>query len=257
MATYRLTLEYDGRDFEGWQVQPGERRTVQGVLQAAVTRVTGESARVVGAGRTDAGVHAEAQVASLVLEAAPEADALGRSLNGVLPEDVAVRACERAPDGFHARYDARGKLYRYRVWNARSPSPLRRERVHHVRSPLDLRAMREAAAHLVGRHDFRSFQAAGSAVRTTVRSVERLDWSGAPGDELRLEVEGEGFLRHMVRIVVGTLLEVGLGRREAASLPAVLAARDRTRAGRTAPPQGLTLVRVLYGARDFPGNSGA
>jgi tRNA pseudouridine38-40 synthase len=246
VATFRLTLEYAGGGFEGWQVQPSGRRTVQGVLEEAVARVTGEPVRVVGSGRTDAGVHAEAQVASLSLAAPRDPGWLQRALNGVLPRDLAVIGCVAAPEGFHARHDAVRKLYRYAVWNAPSPSPLRAGRSHWVCKPLAVDAMRAAAACLVGSHDFAAFQAAGSQVRTTRRSLERLELRGAAGGEVAIEVLGSGFLRHMVRILAGTLLEVGLGRRAAESLTETLASRDRRRAGRTAPAHGLTLVRVEY-----------
>jgi tRNA pseudouridine38-40 synthase len=157
-----------------------------------------------------------------------------------------VVAAEAASERFHARYDARAKLYRYRIWNGTQRSPLRRERCLRVVAPLDLIGMRAAARALLGRHDFASFQAARSEVRTTVRTLSRFDVVEPSPGELSIWVEGDGFLRHMVRIAVGTLVEVGQGRREAASLPAVLAARDRRAAGRTAPGQGLTLVRVCY-----------
>jgi len=247
VPTFRLTLEYDGRAFEGWQVQPEGRRTVQGVLEAAVAQVTGGAGlRLTGAGRTDAGVHAEGQVAGLRVETTLSAARLGRALNGVLPEDVAVRACEAAPEEFHARYHARGKHYRYAVWNGPSRSPLRAARFHWVAAALDTAAMAEAAGHLVGRHDFASFQAAGSDVASSVRELSRLAVSGEPRGEIHLDVEGEGFLRHMVRILAGTLLEVGLGRTAVADVEEILAARDRSRAGVTAPAHGLTLVRVSY-----------
>jgi tRNA pseudouridine38-40 synthase len=243
---YRLTLEYDGRAFEGWQVQAGGRRTVQGVLEEAVGRVAGERVRVVGAGRTDAGVHAEGQVASFELRAEREPERLALALNGVLPPDLAVLGAERAPEGFHARYDARAKLYRYEIWNGRSRSPLRRDRSHWVVSPLDLEAMRRAASDLAGRHDFRSFQASGSSVRSTVRTLCRLDLEGQAGAGLRIVACADGFLRHMVRVLAGTLVEVGRGRRDPAGMPALLAARDRAQAGPTAPARALTLVRVDY-----------
>jgi tRNA pseudouridine38-40 synthase len=227
---------------------------VQGVLEDALRRVTGGPARALGAGRTDAGVHAEAQVAGAWVETALSPAQLARALNGVLPPDLAVVACEAAPEDFHPRYAARAKLYRYRIWNGACRSPLREARVHWVRTPLDLPAMRAAAALLVGTHDFAAFQAAGSDVATTVRTLARLDVSGEPGGDVEIAVQGDGFLRHMVRILVGTLVDVGLGRRAAASMPALLAARDRTRAGRTAPARALTLVRVDY---DSAGMSGA
>ena len=203
--------------------------------------------RVVGAGRTDAGVHAEGQVASAWLETRLEPEVLRRALNAKLPRDVAVREAERATEGFHARRDAKGKRYRYQVWNGAAPSPLRARRFHYVRERLALDPMRAAAAPLVGVHDFASFQAAGSNVKTTRRTLERLDVAGAAGGEIRFELTGDGFLRHMVRNLVGTLLEVGRGRRSPDSLPGLLGARDRTLAGPTAPACGLTLVEVIYG----------
>ena len=246
MPNFRLTLEYDGADFAGWQAQRSERRTVQETLEGVLARLTGSPARVCGAGRTDAGVHAEGQVASVALATALDPAALQRALNGLLPADLAVVDAERASDDFDARFEARGKRYRYRVWNAPHPSPLRLTRAHWVRRPLDLAAMRDAAAALVGTHDFASCQAAGSGVTSSVRSLRRLDVEGAARGEVRLLVEGDGFLRHMVRILAGTLLEVGVGRRAAGGMAALLAARDRRRAGPTAPARALTLVRVFY-----------
>jgi tRNA pseudouridine38-40 synthase len=244
--TYRLTLEYDGTGFEGWQVQPGERRTVQGTVADALARVTGERARVVGSGRTDSGVHAEGQVASVRLAADLAPERLRAALNGVLPRDVAVRAVERAPDDFDARRHARGKLYRYAIWNASVRSPLHERYWLCLRRPLDVSATRRAAVDLAGTHDFASFQAAGSQVATTVRSLRRLEVEGEAGGPIILWFEGSGFLRHMVRNLVGTLLEVANGRRAADRMPALLAARDRRRAGPTALPHALTLIRVDY-----------
>jgi tRNA pseudouridine38-40 synthase len=225
-STFRLTLEYDGAAFQGWQAQAGEVRTVQGVLEAAIARVSGERVRVQGSGRTDAGVHAEGQAASVCL--------------------ATVRDLRVAPAGFDARRSARSKLYRYALWNGPVRSPLRAARAFCLPQRLDVEAMREAARALVGTHDFRSFQAAGSSVATTVRTLLRLEIRGAPGRALALDFEGTGFLRHMVRNLVGTLVEVGTGQRAAGQMPALLAARDRSRAGRTAPAHGLTLLRVRY-----------
>lgn len=246
MPSFRLTLEYDGRDFAGWQVQPGGRRTVQGTLEAAVQRITGHAVRVAGASRTDAGVHAEGQVAGLRVPTRLGADGLARALNGVLPRDLTVVAAAIAPESFDARRDARSKLYRYAIWNGAAPSPLRAGRSLRVERRLDLAAMREAAALLRGTHDFASFQAARSGGQTTVCTLSRLDVTLVAPGELALFVEGDGFLRHMVRILAGTLVEVGRGRRPAGGLPAVLVARDRRAAGPTAPARALTLVRVFY-----------
>jgi len=247
VPTFRVLLEYDGRPFAGWQIQAGGEPTVQGALQAAIAQVTGEAAGVTGSGRTDAGVHAEGQVASFALAGAWPPERLLRALNGVLPRAVAVRAVEPAPDGFDALRDATGKRYRYRIWNGAARSPLRAARFAHVPRPLDVVAMRAAAAGLVGEHDFRSFQAAGSETRTTVRRLGRLDVCGDPGGEIHIVAEGNGFLRHMVRNLAGTLIEVGLGRRDAGSMSALLAAVDRRAAGPTAPAEGLTLEHVHYG----------
>lgn len=228
--------------------------TVQGTLEAAIERVTGQSVRVVGSGRTDAGVHAEAQVASVRLETALAPERLRRALNGVLPRSVAVLEVARAPDGFHARRDARSKVYRYGLWNGPVRSPLRAARSLHVERPLDLVALRRAARDLVGCHDFAAFQAAGSQVRTTRRTLLAVAAPGEPGAAIALRFEGTGFLRHMVRNLVGTLLEVGAGRRDPASLPALLASRDRALAGPTAPAHALVLEAVRYGAPE-PGGA--
>jgi tRNA pseudouridine38-40 synthase len=246
MRTHRFTLEYDGAGFEGWQRQSEGHRSVQATLEAGIARVTGAPVNVVGAGRTDAGVHAEGQVASARFATRLAPPALARALNAVLPRDLAVVDLAEAPDAFHARYHARSKHYRYQVWNGGTPSPLRAPRAAWVRSPLDLAAVRGAARDLVGTHDFASFRAVGSRVGTTVRSLARLDVLGDPGGLVAFELEATGFLRHMARTLVGTLLEVGRGRRGSGSMPALLAARDRAAAGPTAPACGLTLVRVDY-----------
>jgi tRNA pseudouridine38-40 synthase len=242
---FRLVLEYDGAAFAGWQVQP-DRETVQGVLEVAIARVAGCRVRVVGAGRTDAGVHAEGQVASAAIETQLGAERLRLALNGVLPATLAVVEAAVAPQGFHARRDARSKRYRYCIWNGATRSPLRSPRAWCLQRPLDLPEMRRAAAALVGTHDFASFQTAGSDVTTTLRTLHGIEVAGASGAEIRIGFEGSGFLRHMVRNLTGTLVEVGSGRRRADEMPGLLAARDRRRAGRTAPAHGLTLEWVRY-----------
>jgi len=246
VTTFRLTLEYDGAGFDGWQVQAAGSRTIQGCLEDAVERVCGQRVRVDGSGRTDAGVHALGQVASLRVESRLDAAALQRALNGVLPEDVVVVAAAAAPDDFHARRDARGKLYSYRIWNGASRSPLRAARSYWVAPALDLAAMRAAASAFVGRHDFASLQAAGSDIEQTVRTLRELDLLGESRGEIEIRVEGDGFLRHMVRNLAGTLIEVGRGRRGPDSIPDLLLCCDRRQAGPTAPAQGLTLVEVSY-----------
>jgi tRNA pseudouridine38-40 synthase len=249
MSHFRLTLEYDGTLFAGWQRQAGGERTVQGALEGAVAEICEAPGRVVGAGRTDAGVHAAGQVAGVEAETRLDAPTFGRALNAHLPPDLAVVAIEEAAPTFHARFDASGKLYRYRIWNGAVRSPLRARFSHHVPQALDVAAMATAAALLAGTHDFASFQAAGSDVEDSVRTLWRVEAIGNPRGDVSLELEGTGFLRHMVRNVAGTLLEIGLGRRAPAQMSAILEARDRTVAGPTAPARGLVLVRVDYGFR--------
>jgi len=253
MPTYAVLLEYQGEAFEGWQVQSEGSRTVQGCLREAVETLTGERVIAQGSGRTDTGVHAEGQVASLVLESEWDSSRLARALNGVLPRDIGVHQVALAEDSFHPLRNAQAKQYRYRIWNQRARSPLRAARFAHIPGALDVSAMQEAAALLTGTRDFQSFQAAGSDVKTTVRDLQVLAVEARPGGEIEILARGSGFLRYMVRNLVGTLLEVGSGSRPAASMTALLAQRDRSEAGPTAPACGLTLERVFYEVDPFSG----
>lgn len=258
MPRFRFTLEYDGAGFAGWQRQAQGERTVQACLEDALAELAsgprGERIEVTGSGRTDAGVHAHAQVASAWLETAHDEATLLRALNAKLPPDVAVLEVARAHDDFDARRCALSKLYRYSIWNAPQRSPLRAPRSFFVAigeygRALDLDAMREAARALEGEHDFAAFRAAGSSPTTSVRRLLRLDVlaSDEPfGRAIEIEAEGTGFLRHMVRNLAGTLVEVGQGRRSPGSMAELLASRDRARAGPTAPACGLALVAVRY-----------
>ena len=242
MKNYRLGIGYDGTDFRGWQRQP-DGRTGQGVLEEAVFTVTRKRTVVHGAGRTDAGVHALGQVAGFrgVFKLADEV--LFRALNAVLPADVRVFSLEEAPPGFHARRSARSKLYRYRIVHAPQASPLDRRYVLHWPYPLKLGAMREAARLFVRTADFTAFSS--NRDRSPVRTVTRSELRRS-GDEIVYTVEAQGFLRYMVRTIVGTLLEVGRGRIRPADIEEVFGTRDRSLAGPTAPARGLTLVRVDY-----------
>jgi tRNA pseudouridine38-40 synthase len=243
---FRLVLEYDGSQFEGWQIQAGARgaRTVQGVLEAELAVLAEGPVRVRGAGRTDAGVHALAQVASARLATRLDTRSLLRALNGRLPRDLALREIAEVPADWDALREARGKHYRYQIWNGPTRSPLRAARWAWIVERLDVGAMRQAAECFVGRHDFAAFQGAGSPTRTTVRTLEAIEVSGAPGAEVCIDVRGEGFLRHMVRNLAGTLTEIGRGRWAVERAAEVLAARDRAQAGPTAPAVGLVLVEV-------------
>ena len=252
MRTLKLTLQYDGTDYVGWQRQAAGT-SIQGLLEDALRPIEKAAVTVHGAGRTDAGVHALGQVASIVLASSIEPGTLMRALNAVLPADVRVIAAEVVADDFHARFSASGKRYRYRVLNGAAGCPFEHRYVWQVAQPLDREAMASAAVRLEGRHDFSAFAAAGGATTTNERTITRirvdsgpLAWP-APGPLVTFEVEGDGFLRHMVRNIVGTLVDVGLGRSSPSDVAGILASRDRSRAGITAPASGLFLVEVLYG----------
>lgn len=237
-------LAYDGTAYAGWQTQP-TAPTVQGVLMAAARALLGPSARVTGASRTDAGVHATRQVVSVRTAAALPAAAVMGALNAALPPDIRVHAVAEAPHEFDARRAARGKRYVYLIDNASVADPLLRRYAWHVTSPLDLRAMREALAVLRGRHDFGAFCAAAGRDTTPVCEVRALHVLRRRS-RVAVLISGDRFLHHMVRNVVGSAVAVGRGARDPDWLGDVLASRDRRRAGPTAPPHGLTLIRVLY-----------
>jgi tRNA pseudouridine38-40 synthase len=241
---YRLLLEYDGTEYHGWQWQPNAR-SVQGTIEEALAPLLHHPARVRAAGRTDTGVHALGQVATFRSEHRLDCREIRNALNARTPADVAIRAVDEVPDEFDVRRDARARVYEYRIWNQPWRSALWHRFSWHFPRPLDVHAMRLAAATLPGTHDFSAFRAADCDAKSTVRTVTH---SGLTESEnvCIYRIEATAFLKHMVRAIVGTLVQVGVGDFTPDEVAAILAGRDRTRAGRTAPPQGLILVAVAY-----------
>jgi tRNA pseudouridine38-40 synthase len=244
MRNLKLTLAYDGTRLVGWQRQ-ADGDSVQGLLEDALARFEGASVTVHGAGRTDAGVHALGQVASVQVTCAHDLATLTRALNAQLPEDVRVLAIDEMPADFHARFNARSKTYRYEIRHGTIADPFERAYVWHMPERLAAEAMVAAADVLIGTHDFAAFQSIGTPTRNSVRTVTQSTVIDANG-RMTYEISGDGFLRHMVRAIVGTLVEIGRGFREPALMASLLRGSARGDAGPTAPPQGLFLVRVDY-----------
>jgi len=243
--TFKLVIEYDGSQFHGWQRQKSDR-TVQETIETALAVMTREAITLLGSGRTDAGVHALGQTASFITESHLDADAFFNGLNSLLPGDAVIRSCERMPDDFHARFAVKSKRYRYHILNTAIAPAIGRQFVWHIRKPLDVAAMQTAAEGLIGTHDFKAFEGTGSPRQHTVREVTESFLNDAGSGNLTYDIEANGFLRFMVRNIVGTLVEVGLGKIPPENITAILQSRDRSQAGATAPPQGLFLMEVNY-----------
>lgn len=251
MRNFRITVSYDGSRYQGWQ-RIGNGQSIQGKIEAVLSEMTGHKVEIHGAGRTDAGVHARAQVAHFKINTDRTPDDIRAYLNRYLPEDIAVTACETVDDRFHARLNATGKRYVYRIWNSDTPNVFERKYLCRMEQKLDTVQMQRAADLLIGTHDFKAFCGNKKMKKSTVRTlhtarVERL------GDEVRLTFEGTGFLQNMVRILAGTLVEVGQGKRNAQEMTAILDSLDRANAGITMPPHGLILDEVYY---DVTGKEG-
>lgn len=245
MKRIKLTVAYDGTRYNGWQLQPGVP-TVEGELNKALCALTGEKIAVIGASRTDAGVHALGNVAVFDTCSPIPPERFSYALNTLLPKDVVVMASEKADPGFHPRHCDTVKTYEYRYDNAPFPNPLMSRYAWHIRHPMDLEAMDRAARCLVGEHDFKSFCCVRSQAETTVRTIYSIGLEKCQEGHIALRVRGNGFLYNMVRIIAGTLAQVGTGLRTPQSVEEALLAADRTKAGLTAPPHGLRLLEIQY-----------
>lgn len=243
--TFKLIIEYDGSCFHGWQRQKKDR-TVQETIEKALAVMTREPVTVIGSGRTDAGVHALGQVAGFKTRSRLNADSFFNGLNSLLPGDVVIRSCEQMADSFHARFDVTSKHYRYHIRNRAIAPAIGRQFIWHIKKPLAAAAMAEAASILLGTHDFKAFEGTGSPRNHTTRTITTSTIKETGGGNLTYDIAANGFLRFMVRNIVGTLVEVGLGKISAGEIQKILQSKDRSRAGATAPPQGLFLVDVTY-----------
>ncbi|MFH1985947.1 MAG: tRNA pseudouridine(38-40) synthase TruA [Pseudomonadota bacterium] len=244
---FQIIIEYDGTAYHGWQRQ-AEDRTIQAQIETALATMVGSPVTLMGSGRTDAGVHALAQSAhfSCITRIGPEA--FKKGLNSLLPPDIVIHACRQVPPAFHARFDAAGKTYRYRIRNHPDPCAVGCQYSWHIRSPLSVDAMNAGARHILGTHDFKAFEGAGSPRSDTRRTIFSAEWTAAPDHEIVFTISGNGFLRFMVRNLVGALTAVGQGKLAPEAIEALLAGEDRRQAPPTAPPHGLFLVKVDYGS---------
>ena len=245
MRNFRIILQYEGTKYQGWQKQESTDNTIQGKLENILTKMAGETVEVHGAGRTDGGVHAFGQVAHFRVDTNLSEKEIMSYINQYLPEDIAVISIKEAGERFHARLNATGKFYRYRILNSAIPAVFDRRYVHTVETPLDVEKMKAAANILVGTHDFKAFTSAKKGKKSTVRTIWSIDIEKKDG-EIVLDFKGDGFLYHMVRILIGTLIEVGLSERPVESVEDTLKSCDRKNAGFLAPAKGLALMEVLY-----------
>lgn len=252
MRHIRLVVEYDGSQLHGWQRQHNNP-TVQQHLEETLAKILTHEVQVTGASRTDAGVHARGQVASFRTDRPISVVGIRRGLNTLLPDSISIRDAAEVPDDFHPRFSATGKHYRYTILARRERSPRWRDFAWHVREPLNVHAMHDAARALIGEHDFSAFRAAGCSAKSTIRRIDSIALTRLHPHLLEIDIRGNAFLRQMIRIIVGTLVDVGMGDRPVSQVAEILASKDRTVAGQTAPPQGLELVEVRYdGTRVAP-----
>lgn len=245
MKNVKIIIEYDGTDYHGWQCQ-ADLPTVQKTIEDAIRKITRENVKITGSGRTDAGVHAIGQVANFFIETQMDTDTLRKALNSTLPRDISIIKAQEVPNGFHAQFSSRSKVYEYRIFNRPHPPALQRNRVWHIQEKLDTKKMREAAAYLEGTHDFSVFATADITVKTTVRTVKRVHVRKTREGIISVEIEADGFLKRMVRMITGTLVETGRGKLTPEGFGQILAEGQKTKNVFTAPPSGLFLKKVIY-----------
>jgi tRNA pseudouridine38-40 synthase len=242
---FKLVIEYDGGQYHGWQRQKNDL-SIQGEIEKALEKMTAKGVTVIGSGRTDSGVHAKGQVANFECETRLKPEALMNGLNSLLAEDIKIKVCEQVDASFHARYDAKSKIYHYRILNRPTPAAIGRQYQWFIRKALNREAMRAAIAHIIGRHDFKAFEGSGSPRQSSSRHVHSADLVEHESGLLLFHIEADGFLRYMVRNIVGTLVDVGLEKLTPRDFKRILDCKDRSQASATAPAQGLTLVKVNY-----------
>jgi tRNA pseudouridine38-40 synthase len=242
---FKLIIEYDGSRYHGWQRQKNDP-SIQAEIEKALKRMTAKRVTVIGSGRTDSGVHAKGQVANFECETRLKPEALMNGLNSLLAEDIKIKVCEQVGASFHARYDAKSKIYHYRILNRPIPAAIGRQYQWFIRKALNREAMRAAIAHIIGRHDFKAFEGSGSPRQSSSRHVHSADLVEHESGLLLFHIEADGFLRYMVRNIVGTLVDVGLEKLTPRDFKRILDCKDRSQASATAPAQGLTLVKVNY-----------
>ena len=245
MRNIKLLIEYDGKNFAGWQSQP-DKTSIQSEIERAIEEVTGEAVELTASGRTDAGVHALGQVANFHTNTQIEISKIPYAINSKLPKSIIIKGAEEVEERFHSRYCCKGKTYRYRINNNEFPSALNRYREFHVSQKLDVEAMKKTLEYFLGTHDFKGFKSSGgNEKKTTIRTLTKTELKEKDGI-IEIELSGDGFLYNMVRIIVGTVVDVGLGKIKVEDIPEIIGSKDRTRAGKTLPPQGLYLVEVKY-----------
>ncbi|MGB2689657.1 MAG: tRNA pseudouridine(38-40) synthase TruA [Desulfobacterales bacterium] len=245
MPNFKITIEYDGNAYHGWQRQAADR-TIQGEIENALMTMTVDIVTVTGSGRTDAGVHALNQVANFRCATSLTPEVFLKGLNSLLPKDIVITSCKVVPEKFHARYDVKSKVYHYRILNRLLPSAISRQYAWHIRKKLALSAMQEALRCIIGSHDFKAFEGSGSPRTSTVRCIINADLEKTDDDYLVLKIEGDGFLKFMIRNIVGTLVDVGLDKITSDDFKRILDSKDRNLAGITAPAHGLFLMEVKY-----------